>query len=163
MLQGEKRILFDVAKDGQKIAPKWVAPEEEQEPNESRRSVVRFLLMYTAANGNLHSLWAKLTAAIIDKNMDRATEAKTAVEEGQRELRRQREEGSEQYVSRFFAQNKDGRWIPKFVYVIVSRMLYRSALLTRLSSAASHQTQPSPKRLSRSGYGRHLRRASPRR
>ena len=32
-------MLFDVQKDGDKIAPKWVAPEEEQEPNESRRSV----------------------------------------------------------------------------------------------------------------------------
>lgn len=30
-------MLFDVAKDGQKIAPKFVPPEEEQEPNESRR------------------------------------------------------------------------------------------------------------------------------
>ena len=38
--QGEKRVLFDVHKDGQKIAPKWVAPEEEQEPNESRRCVL---------------------------------------------------------------------------------------------------------------------------
>ena len=42
-------MLFDVAKDGQKIAPKWVAPEEEQEPNESRRLVytppiLRFVL-----------------------------------------------------------------------------------------------------------------------
>ena len=30
-------MLFDAAKDGQNIAPKWVAPEDEQEPNESRR------------------------------------------------------------------------------------------------------------------------------
>ena len=29
-------MLFDVAKDGQKIAPKWVAPEEEQEPRPRR-------------------------------------------------------------------------------------------------------------------------------
>lgn len=33
---GRKRTLFDVQKDGQKIAPKWVAPEEEQEPNERK-------------------------------------------------------------------------------------------------------------------------------
>lgn len=39
-LQGEKRVLFDATKDGQNIAPKWVAPEEEQETNESRRSVL---------------------------------------------------------------------------------------------------------------------------
>lgn len=34
---GDRRVLFDVAKDGQNIAPKWVAAEEEQEENESRR------------------------------------------------------------------------------------------------------------------------------
>lgn len=36
----EKRVLFDVGKDGAKVAPKWVEPEEEQEPNESRRCVL---------------------------------------------------------------------------------------------------------------------------
>ncbi|KAH9836748.1 Oxysterol-binding protein [Rhodofomes roseus] len=35
----KKRVLFDVQKDGDKVAPKWVAPEDEQEPNESRRCV----------------------------------------------------------------------------------------------------------------------------
>ena len=34
-------MLFDVAKDGSKIAPKFVDPEDEQEPNESRRCVHR--------------------------------------------------------------------------------------------------------------------------
>lgn len=34
---GTKRVLFDVAKDGQNIAPKYVPPEDEQEPYESRR------------------------------------------------------------------------------------------------------------------------------
>ncbi|KIP04051.1 hypothetical protein PHLGIDRAFT_121031 [Phlebiopsis gigantea 11061_1 CR5-6] len=96
-VKGNKRTLFDVAKDGQKIAPKWVAPEEEQEPNESRR------------------LWSKLTAAIVAKDMDRATEAKSAVEESQREQRRIREENAESHVSRFFQQTKEGRWIPKFI------------------------------------------------
>ena len=38
---GKKRVLFDAVKDGQNVAPKWVAPEDEQEPNESRRSVAR--------------------------------------------------------------------------------------------------------------------------
>ena len=39
---GKKRVLFDAVKDGQNVAPKWVAPEDEQEPNESRRSVSRY-------------------------------------------------------------------------------------------------------------------------
>ncbi|KAI0344270.1 Oxysterol-binding protein [Trametopsis cervina] len=95
-VKGEKRVLFDVGKDGSKVAPKWVQSEEEQEPNESRR------------------LWSKLTQAIIDKDMEAATEAKTAVEESQRESRRQREEAGQDYVARFFSQNKDGRWIPNF-------------------------------------------------
>ncbi|KAI0693647.1 Oxysterol-binding protein [Cytidiella melzeri] len=95
--KGGQRVLFDVNKDGSKIAPKFVQPEEEQEPNESRR------------------MWSKLTQAILAKDMDAATEAKTAVEESQRESRRHREESGEVYVSRFFSQNKDGRWIPNFV------------------------------------------------
>lgn len=36
---GAKRVLFDAVKEGQIISPKWVAPEEEQESNESRRWV----------------------------------------------------------------------------------------------------------------------------
>ncbi|KAI0073751.1 Oxysterol-binding protein [Panus rudis PR-1116 ss-1] len=93
---GEKRVLFDVSKEGQNIAPMWVAPEEEQEPNESRR------------------LWTKLTAAIHAKDMEAATEAKTAVEESQREVRRKLEESGKKHVPRFFEQNKEGRWVPKF-------------------------------------------------
>ncbi|TFY56878.1 hypothetical protein EVJ58_g7366 [Rhodofomes roseus] len=91
----QKRVLFDVQKDGDKVAPKWVAPEDEQEPNESRR------------------LWRDLTEAILAKDMNAATEAKTAVEESQRELRRRREESGQQFVPRFFTQDKDGRWVPK--------------------------------------------------
>lgn len=36
---GKKRVLFDAEKDGQNISPKWVPAIENQEPNESRRSV----------------------------------------------------------------------------------------------------------------------------
>ncbi|EPQ61211.1 Oxysterol-binding protein [Gloeophyllum trabeum ATCC 11539] len=92
---GEKRVLFDVQKMGDKVAPKWVAPEEEQEPNESRR------------------LWSALTKAINDKDMDTATSAKSAVEESQREERRKREESGEKHVPRFF-ELRNGRWEPKF-------------------------------------------------
>ncbi|EIW65283.1 Oxysterol-binding protein [Trametes versicolor FP-101664 SS1] len=93
-VQGEKRVLFDAAKDGQNIAPKWVAPEDEQEPDESRR------------------MWSKLTRAIVAKDMDAATEAKTAVEESQREARRRMDERGEVHVPRFF-QERNGRWEPK--------------------------------------------------
>ncbi|KAJ8520354.1 hypothetical protein ONZ45_g2838 [Pleurotus djamor] len=91
---GKKRVLFDAVKDGQRICPKWVAPEEEQEHNESRR------------------LWRDLTTAIIAKDMVAATTAKSAVEDAQREERRIRDEKGVQHVPRFF-KLKDGRWIPK--------------------------------------------------
>ncbi|KAI9567013.1 hypothetical protein HD554DRAFT_2112016 [Boletus coccyginus] len=91
---GTKRVLFDVPKDGQNIAPKYVAPEDEQEPYESRR------------------LWHKLTQAIEAKDMEAATRAKTAVEDAQRDLRRRRDESGEVFVPRFF-QLRDGRWCPK--------------------------------------------------
>lgn len=118
---GERRVLFDVQKNGQKVAPKWVAPEEEQEPNESRRCVN---LSTRDADCNIiervHiSLWSKLTQAIVAKDMEAATEAKTAVEESQRELRRQREESGEHFVPRFFQQDREGRWGPKFTCVTV--------------------------------------------
>ncbi|TFK47943.1 Oxysterol-binding protein [Heliocybe sulcata] len=92
---GEKRVLFDVQKQGDKVAPKWVAPESEQEPNESRR------------------LWSDLTKAIENKDMDTATAAKSAVEESQREERRKREESEQEHVPRFF-ELRNGRWEPKF-------------------------------------------------
>ncbi|KAI0820636.1 Oxysterol-binding protein [Trametes gibbosa] len=91
--KGERRVLFDATKDGQNVAPKWVAPEEEQETNESRR------------------LWSRLTRAIVGKDMDAATEAKTAVEETQREARRHMDGRGEVHVPRFF-QERGGRWEP---------------------------------------------------
>ncbi|CAA7264684.1 unnamed protein product [Cyclocybe aegerita] len=91
---GQKRVLFDAVKDGQNVSPKWVLPEQQQEPNESRR------------------LWAALTEAIQMKDMERATVAKTSVEDAQREQRRRREESGELHVPRFF-EKVDGRWLPK--------------------------------------------------
>ena len=64
-------------------------------------------------------LWKDLTEAINAKSMDAATEAKTRVEETQREERRQREERGEKFVPRFFEQ-RNGRWEPKFTYVVSS-------------------------------------------
>ena len=89
-------MLFDSDSDaGKNVAPKWVAPEEEQEPNESRR------------------LWAALTDAIGRKDMDAATDAKTAVENAQREDAKKRDDKHEKHVPRFF-EERNGRWEPKF-------------------------------------------------
>jgi hypothetical protein len=74
------------------VAPKWVAPEDEQEPYESRR------------------LWRDLTRAILAKDMDAATESKTAVENAQRELRAT----GVKHVTRFFElRDGDSRWVPR--------------------------------------------------
>lgn len=93
---GRKSLLFDADSDrGKNIAPKWVAPEAEQEPNESRR------------------LWGALTEAIQQRDMDKATDAKSAVEDAQREDRKKREENGEKFVPRFF-ELREGKWFPKF-------------------------------------------------
>jgi len=47
--------------------------------------------------------------------MEAATDAKIAVEDAQRELRRKREEGGEKYIPRFF-ELRNGRWVPKLKY-----------------------------------------------
>ena len=124
--QGEKRVLFDAHKDGQKIAPKWVAPEDEQEPNESRRCAhspsppfppSRRAWSWSRKLTILNCrLWTRLTRAIVAKEMDAATEAKTAVEDAQRETRRNLEERGDTHVPRFF-HLKDGRWVPKLACV----------------------------------------------
>ncbi|CAE6441432.1 unnamed protein product [Rhizoctonia solani] len=92
---GEKRMLFDAAKEN--IVEKFVYPEEEQEPNESQR------------------LWTKLTDAIHHKDMEAATDAKSEVENAQREAARKREETGAKHVPRFFEQNKAGQWVPKIL------------------------------------------------
>ncbi|KAJ3556405.1 hypothetical protein NP233_g11987 [Leucocoprinus birnbaumii] len=91
---GQKRVLFDVAKDGQNVCPKWVPPEAQQEHNESRR------------------LWHNLTQAIVAKDMEKATDAKMAVEEAQREQRKKMEELGTKHVQTFF-EERNGRWMPK--------------------------------------------------
>jgi len=89
------RVLFDVARDGRRRAPMWVAGEDAQEANESRR------------------LWADLTRAIGAKDMEAATAAKSAVENAQRELRQRREAAGATHTPRFF-ELRGERWEPKF-------------------------------------------------
>jgi hypothetical protein len=83
-----------VQKHGSAIAPKWVAPEDEQEPYESRR------------------LWRDLTRALLAKDMDAATNAKGAVENAQRELRA----AGAKHTTRFF-ELRDNRWAPRILCV----------------------------------------------
>lgn len=48
--------------------------------------------------------------------MEAATDAKSAVEDAQREQRRKMEESGQKHVPRFFA-HRDGRWVPQLTYV----------------------------------------------
>ncbi|KAF9150820.1 hypothetical protein BG015_007343 [Linnemannia schmuckeri] len=86
--KGEKRIYFD-AKTA-KIHPKIIAPEDQQEENESRR------------------LWSKLTAALRVNNQTLATEEKSKVEDAQRAKSKAREEKGISHIPRFFEPQGDG-------------------------------------------------------
>lgn len=62
-------------------------------------------------------LWHKLTDAIVAKDMEAATVAKTAVEDAQREQRRKLEESGQVHVPKFF-EKVNGQWLPKLKYVV---------------------------------------------
>lgn len=111
--------MFDVTKNGHNVAPKFVPDEDEQEPNESRRSV-RLIQMRLNIDMFIvaHRLWSKLTYAIELKDMEAATEAKSAVEDAQRDMRRKMEEIGQKHAPRFF-QLHGGRWEPKFTWVLL--------------------------------------------
>ena len=104
-------MLFDVVKDGAKLATKSVVSEDQQESNESRK------------------LWMSLTEAIINKDMEGATTSKTAVEEAQREHRRKLEEQGKKHAPRFF-EEKNGSWVPKLEWVLPLYSLLKSMMLT---------------------------------
>lgn len=96
-----KNTLFDVKQS--KIFPKTVAPESDQEPNESQRQ------------------WSALTAAIYKRDMDAATDAKTAVEDAQRHNAKIREDEGVEWRPRFFDTKNDDFALQiedKYVYKI---------------------------------------------
>ncbi|CAO3622126.1 unnamed protein product [Cunninghamella blakesleeana] len=83
----QKILLFD-AKNAP-VVPKEVVPETEQETYESRK------------------LWSKLTEAIKNRDMDGATDAKTTVEDAQRQLAKEREANGTKWHPRFFEEEYD--------------------------------------------------------
>mgnify|MGYP002718800978 CR=1 len=90
-----RETLFDASTA--RVVQKAVSPEDQQAPNESRR------------------LWTKVTAAIKAKDLDAATDAKSAIEEAQREAARQRDASGETFKPRFFKPTgKNGEWRPDF-------------------------------------------------
>ncbi|SCV71681.1 BQ2448_3269 [Microbotryum intermedium] len=89
-----KETLFDASTA--KITHKVVAPEDKQSENESRR------------------LWSKVTAAIKKNDLDAATDAKTVIEDAQREAVRRREEEGATFKPRFFELTADNEYRPIF-------------------------------------------------
>ncbi|KAI8328241.1 hypothetical protein BC941DRAFT_445352 [Chlamydoabsidia padenii] len=83
----QKDLFFD-AKTAVAV-PKTVLPEEQQEEYESRK------------------LWSKLTEAIKNRDMEGATDAKTAVEDHQRQLAKERETKGTVWKPRFFEEEHD--------------------------------------------------------
>lgn len=57
-------------------------------------------------------LWAKVTEGIKEKNLDKATEAKTVIEDAQRQAVKDREEKGEKFEPKFFVQRGD-KFYPK--------------------------------------------------
>ena len=81
--------------------------------------VSKVRITYSLLSVSTHTfsrLWKDLTVAITNKDMEAATDAKSAVEDAQREQRRAMEESGQKHVPRFF-EHRDGRWEPRFVYV----------------------------------------------
>ncbi|KDE04328.1 hypothetical protein MVLG_05208 [Microbotryum lychnidis-dioicae p1A1 Lamole] len=89
-----KETLFDASTA--KITQKVVAPEDKQSENESRR------------------LWSKVTAAIKKSDLDAATDAKTVIEDAQREAVRRREEEGATFKPRFFELTGENEYRPIF-------------------------------------------------
>ncbi|KAI0243500.1 Oxysterol-binding protein OBPa, partial [Massospora cicadina] len=85
---GPENLLFDAS--ASQTFPKLVAPEDEQDPFESRR------------------LWKNVTNNLKCKNIDAASEEKNAIEQGQRDDTRVREESGKGYNHRFFDVTEAG-------------------------------------------------------
>ncbi|KAF9091661.1 hypothetical protein BGX27_001993 [Mortierella sp. AM989] len=85
--KGNKEIFFDAKKAI--IQPKIIAPEDQQEVNESRR------------------LWSKLTAALKANNQSLATEEKSKVEDAQRAKSKAREGRGDVHHLRYFEVKGD--------------------------------------------------------
>jgi oxysterol-binding protein-related protein 8 len=88
---GEKELLFNA--EGAKHTPCQVRPLEEQEERESRR------------------LWSKVTQAIIKRDQTVATDAKSAIEDRQREETRARDADGVTWQPRFFKQVDESFYI----------------------------------------------------
>ncbi|CCJ29147.1 unnamed protein product [Pneumocystis jirovecii] len=90
---GESSVLFDATNSA--YTSPIVRPECEQEDRESRR------------------LWSKVTNAIIKNDQDTATEAKSSIEDIQREEQKLRDATGKKWIPRFFEKTETDDYILK--------------------------------------------------
>jgi hypothetical protein len=106
-----------------------------QRTSKSRTSLaglnIKAFCLSSCSHVSWSRLWLELTAAILSKDMEKATEAKGAVEDAQRELRRKMAESGEKHVPRFFEQ-RDGHWVPKITCVAFAFCHFLSDILHAL-------------------------------
>lgn len=57
-------------------------------------------------------LWSKVTEGIKEKNLDKATESKTAIEDAQRQRVKEREEKNATWQPKFFVQSGE-KFVPR--------------------------------------------------
>lgn len=67
---------------------------------------------------SIFRLWREVTLAIQTKDMERATVAKSSVEDAQREQRKHMDESGMKHEPRFF-KLQNGRWTPRLMYVFL--------------------------------------------
>lgn len=61
---------------------------------------------------HIFRLWSKVTEGIKEKNLEKATESKTAIEDAQRQRVKEREEKEETWQPKYFVQ-KGEKFYPK--------------------------------------------------
>ena len=153
--KGSKEVLYDIA-DAGKVTARVTPPEDKQGQFESRRSVkacpaclpaclrrhppLRVLTSWGArGRGGECRLWSKVSAALLKRDQNVATDEKSAIENYQRTLRAQREKKKIEWTPRFFKQSDDNLdWVSTAnMYVVCSVRAERPLLRVCCRSPAS--------------------------
>ncbi|MQL85178.1 hypothetical protein Taro_017697 [Colocasia esculenta] len=106
-------------------------------------------------------VWAEVSEAILNRDWDKAREAKRSIEERERRLRRERSVRGEAWVPKFFtlAQAKDGGWEcwSKHKVVPQAPIISHTTRLSRVVAKNNGRKQVKAKRLRRAPQRRSLR------
>lgn len=113
-----KRTFFD--SHSASVPAKSVAPESDQLEHESRRLIAGTLGIWSITSklrrSPIYRLWSKVTAAIKAKDLDAATDAKSTIEDAQREKAAKGATPKAHYFKQV-----DGEWTPDITFVSYAR------------------------------------------